>query len=340
MFKNFKMIILFLLLILIIIAIIIFCYFFVGNSKRVEKITWGIDFSQMQSETLKLDWRETFLAVINDLGVKKIKLHTQWDWVEGKKDDYYFDDIDWQIKQAERNNVKIIYVLGIKTGRWPECHTPTWFEGISREEQQAKALEYIKKVVLRYKNSKAIEYWQVENEPFFKFGECPSWYYDGGKFLQKEVELVKSLDDRKIIVSDSGEQSFWLKPAKTGDIVGITMYRKVWMHIVDGIGFYVDFWLSPMTYYRKAQLIKNYFYKDVICIELQAEPWTQSVYVDASVEEQAKTMNLKQFQKNIEYAKKTGLDTFYLWGVEWWYWMKTTQNNPEIWNEARLLFKN
>ena len=37
--------------------------------------------------------------------------------------------------------------------------------------------------------------------------------------------------------------------------------------------------------------------------------------------------------------KKTGLDTFYLWGVEWWYWMKTAQNQPAIWTEAKTLFK-
>ena len=337
--KKLKLVFVFLIIVLFLFATIIFCYFSFGKTTQVENITWGVDFSQMQTETLGLNWKETFLAIINDLEVKKIKLHTQWDWVEGQKDDYYFDDIDWQMERAEENDVKIIYVLGIKTGRWPECHEPSWLKDISKEEQQAKILEYIKRVVLRYKDSKAIEYWQVENEPFFKFGECPSWYYDGGKFLEKEIELVKSLDkNRKIIVSDSGEQSLWLKPAKVGDIVGVTIYRKVWFHILDGIGFYYEFFLNPISYFRKTEIIKNYFNKDVICIELQAEPWTQSVYADSSVEEQSKTMNLEQFKKNIEYAKKTGLDTFYLWGVEWWYWMKTTQNNPEIWNEAKLLF--
>ncbi len=47
---------------------------------------------------------------------------------------------------------------------------------------------------------------------------------------------------------------------------------------------------------------------------------------------------LKEFRKNIEFARKTGLDTFYLWGVEWWYWMKERQKLPEIWNEAKNLF--
>jgi len=33
-------------------------------------------------------------------------------------------------------------------------------------------------------------------------------------------------------------------------------------------------------------------------------------------------MNLEQFKKNIEFAQKTGFDTIYLWGAEWWHWLK------------------
>lgn len=316
-----------------------FCYFFVGRAPVADSVTWGVDFSQMQAEVFGLNWKETYSAIINDLGAKNIKIHTQWDWIEGKKDDYYFDDIDWQIQQAEARGVKVIYVVGMKSGRWPECHSPTWTSSLSKQQQQDKILEYIRKVISRYKDSKAVTAWQVENEPFFKFGECPSWYYDGGDFLKKEVQLVKSLDpSRPIIISDSGEQSGWFKAAKIADIVGITMYREVWAHIVDGWGFYLKSFLSPVTYWRKALLVKKIFNKDVICIELQAEPWAEKPFYDVSPEEQSRTMNLEIFRQNIEYAKNTGLDKFYFWGVEWWYWMKTTQNQPGIWNEAQKLF--
>ena len=49
-------------------------------------------------------------------------------------------------------------------------------------------------------------------------------------------------------------------------------------------------------------------------------------------------MDLERFQKNIKFAKKTGLDEFYLWGAEWWYWLKTKHDKPEIWEEAKKLF--
>ncbi|MCX6719834.1 MAG: hypothetical protein NTV36_01890 [Candidatus Staskawiczbacteria bacterium] len=337
--KKVIIVLIFVALVMVICVAVFFGYFFMGKTQVQDKITWGVDFSQMQAENLKLNWKETYSAMIDDLGVKNIKLHTQWDWVEGKKDNYYFGDIDWQIKQAEQKNVKIIYVLGMKTGRWPECHIPLWAQNVSEERQQAELLKYMTEVVIRYKNSKAIVNWQVENEPLFKFGECPAWYYKNDDFLKTEVNLVKSLDStRKIIISDSGEQSTWFGAAKIGDIVGITMYRNVWAHLTDTFGFNVYSFLNPVTYSRKVEIIKKMFNKDVICVELQAEPWASKPFFNVSLEEQTLSMNPTMFKENVKFAKQTGLDKFYFWGVEWWYWMKEKQNQPEIWNEAKQLF--
>lgn len=331
--------------ILLVVVLVIFlawiCYFFLGSPPVAKNILWGVDYSQMQAESLKLNWKETYLAILENLGAKNIKLHTQWDFVEGdKNNEYYFDDIDWQLQKAKENKAKIIYVLGMKTGRWPECHIPNWVKSLPEQQQKEEVLQYIKEVVLRYKNDKTINYWQVENEPFFAFGECPAWYYNDKDFLEKEISLVKSLDStRPIIVTDSGEISSWFKPAKVGDVVGITMYRKVWMNFYNIIGFPMGYLFTPMNYWRRAEIIKSFFKKDVICIELQAEPWLSKPYHDAPIEEQLKSMNLEQFKKNISFAKQTGIDKFYLWGVEWWYWLKTTQNQPQIWLQAKTLFQ-
>jgi hypothetical protein len=330
----------------------VFVYFFIplpflSNPIAPTKITpvisspWGVDFSQSQAEYLKLDWKETYSAIINDLGARNIKLHTNWDWVEGKQDNFYFNDIDWQIKQAEKKKVNIIYVIGVKTGRWPECHIPTWATGLSEKDQQSELLKYITVVVNRYKKSKAIINWQVENEPLFKFGVCPGWYYQNDNFLKTEVALVKSLDPtRKIIISDSGEQSDWFDAAKIGDIVGTTMYRSVWTQVTKTFGIPLTYtFLDPTTYMRKAQIIQTMFSKPVICIELQAEPGAGEPLMQAPLSEQLKSMNPQMFEEGVAFAKQTGLSKFYFWGVEWWYWMKTVQNQPGIWNEAKQLFQ-
>lgn len=317
---------------LLIFVFAVFCYFFVGPSKEAEKITWGVNFSQKQARDFGLDWKEAYLALLDDLGAKDIKLATYWDLIEPREGEYSFEDLDWQISQAEEKGTKLILVIGTKTPRWPECHLPEWAKNLSKEELQEKILELLEKIVSQYRDSGAIKYWQVENEPFFPFGECPKFDKD---LLKKEIDLVKSLDSRPVIISESGEFPFWIRAAIYGDMIGITMYRKVWF---EEFNSYLSYPFPPVFYQRKAWLIKTFFNKEVICLELQAEPWGPVLLYDLTLEEQEKTMNLEKFQKNIEFAKKTGFDTFYLWGAEWWYWLKEKQNKPEIWVEAKELF--
>lgn len=331
--KNIKHIIKMISIILLIIILIIIGYFFIGFSKPNQNIGWGVNFSYKHAQALGLDWKETYQAILGDLGVKNIKLATYWDFVEGERGKYYFDDLDWLIREAENKEVRLIVVLGMKTPSWPECHLPAWAKVLTKEEQQKEILRLIEQIVLRYKDSGAIRYWQVENEPFFPFGQCP---WKDEDFLKKEIQLVKTLDpNRKIIISESGEFPIWFKAAKYGDIVGTTMYRKVWFGEINS---YVSYPFPAVFYKRKALLIKWLFNKEVIGVELQAEPWGPALIYDLPLAEQEKTMNLERFNKNIEFARKTGLSEFYLWGAEWWYWMREKQNKPEIWNQAKELF--
>ena len=55
------------------------------------------------------------------------------------------------------------------------------------------------------------------------------------------------------------------------------------------------------------------------------------------IEEQLKAFDINQFKENIEYAEEVGFERNYLWGPEWWYWMKE-KGHPEFWEEAEKLF--
>jgi hypothetical protein len=330
MFKKIlKRIILFILVFLLLFA----GYLFIGSPPQVEKITWGVNFSQKHAQNLGLDWKETYLALLDDLRVKNLKVSAHWDLIEPEKDKYNFQDLDWQIKEAEKREAKILLVMGMKTGRWPECHIPNWAKDLTEKMQKKEILELLEIIVLKYRGQSTVNFWQVENEPFFSFGECPPLDIN---FLKKEIDLVKSLDSsRPIIISDSGEFSFWIKAAKLADIVGTTLYRRVWVKELKI--YFTHHWFRPIYYWRKSEIIKKLFGKKVICVELQAEPWGPKLLYELPYKEQKLTMNLKQFRENIEFAKKTGLDKFYLWGAEWWYWLKEKHNQPEIWNEAKKL---
>lgn len=295
---------------------------------------FGVTFSKPWAEELGLDWQKTFLAVLDDLGVKKIRLPAYWTEIEKVSGEYDWFNLDWQIAEAERRNAKIILIVGQRLPRWPECHIPEWAESLSKEEQENKLLTVIQAVVNRYKNSPVVEYWQVENEPFLpKFGICPEF---DKKFLDEEIALVKSLDSRLIIVSASGELDLWLPAAKRSDILGTTMYRVI--HTEKFRLGYVSYPLPPSFFHLKANLAKYLAgAEDIIVTELQAEPWGPKAIYEISPEERNKSLSIDQFKNNMEYAREVGFREAYLWGAEWWYWEKL-HGREEFWNFAQTLF--
>lgn len=201
--------------------------------------------------------------------------------------------------------------------------------------QEKEVKDYVATFVKRYKDSKAVAGWQVENEPFFSFGDCP--WQPNGDFLRSEVAMVHEIDPaHSVMVTDSGEFSLWWGAASIGDKVGSTMYRRVWFS--DPWNTYVTYPFPPIYYARRAWVLRTFFHKEVVNSELQAEPWGPKLYYDLDIAEQMKTMDMTQFRANIDYARRTGLKEAYFWGAEWWYWMKEKHNTPDYWNEARALF--
>jgi len=73
--------------------------------------------------------------------------------------------------------------IGMKTPRWPECHLPQWAKNLAKSDQQDQILAMLSTIVQRYHNNSEITSWQVENEPLFRFGECP-WIDE--EFLKKK----------------------------------------------------------------------------------------------------------------------------------------------------------
>ncbi|MFA6390067.1 MAG: beta-galactosidase, partial [Patescibacteria group bacterium] len=179
-----------------------------GKNYPKSELSYGLTFSKKKASDLGFDWKKVYLSVLDELKVKKLRLAAYWDEVEPAKGKYEWADLDWQVKEAEKRNVELILAVGSRLPRWPECHYPGWAKDSSKEETDSRLLNYIKETVKRYKDSKAVKYWQVENEPFLNhFGECPN---PDKNLLDKEIALVKSLDSREIVITDSGELSFWI----------------------------------------------------------------------------------------------------------------------------------
>src|SRR3989344_2063058 len=135
------------------------------------KINYGVTFSPKFAEYLALDWKKIYIQILDELGVKNLRLPAYWDELEAKENAFNFDDVDFMIKEASIRHVKVILVVGAKQPRWPECHYPAWAKALSLPERRSKTLEIIQEVVQRYKDQQSIWAWQVENEPFLLFFE-------------------------------------------------------------------------------------------------------------------------------------------------------------------------
>ncbi len=322
---------------LIFFVLILGVVWYVLSKEPVPKeVQYGVSFNTPYVRELGLDWEEVYKAVLEDLGVKHLRLAAHWTMVEPENGEWNFAELDKQIELAEKNNADIVFSVGRRLPRWPECHVPEWAKKEKWEDQKKDIKEYIKKVIERYKKSPAIKYWQVENEPFlgvYAKEECGELDKD---FLDEEIALVHELDPtRKVLVTDSGNLGTWFGAYKRGDLFGTSVYVYLWNDTTGAI----ETILPPETYTAKKKIMELiYGKKETILIELSAEPWLNESVVDADLSLQLQRMNINKFDEIIRYAKKTRLEKQYLWGAEWWYWMKVKQNHPEFWEKAKEIY--
>ena len=312
--------------------------FFILRPEIQPDINYGVTFSKKYATELGLDWRKSYLNILDDLGAKNVRLVVYWDDVEKVRDEYDYSDILWQLDEAEKRNVNIILTLGRKVPRWPECFEPKWWKDISDEgKRNSELFQYVRVTVEALKDYKSIKMWQVENEPFFPFGEC----LDIKKYqVENEVSIVREIDPRPILIQDSGEGGFWLPSYKMGDYLAISMYRKIWYDfwgVFFGRFIYFQYPLAHWTYRIKADLV-GVPYSKILVTELQAEPWGPGINSSLSQEEKDKSMSKNDFFSTIIYAQKAGFKDLYFWGVEWWLWEKVRNNNPFYWDTAKALF--
>ncbi|MDD4271217.1 MAG: beta-galactosidase [Patescibacteria group bacterium] len=333
MFKTFRFFKIF--LIVLILALFFVFIFSQGRVYEPAELEYGVTFSKKQAESLGLDWQRIYLSILDDLGVKKIRLPAYWDEIENQEGVYSWEDLDWQINRAGERQSEIILAVGARLPRWPECHFPDWTEGRLKAQVENSTLAYLAKVIERYKSNNSIVAWQIENEPFLShFGDCPKF---DAKFLDQEIMLVKSLDARPIVITDSGELSFWVGAAKRADIFGTTMYLNTYSNFFKR---YVHYPIGPAFFKFKKNLAFLFAKpKNWIVIEMQAEPWGPKAYQELSQIDRDRTMDLEKFKEMVEFGRQTGFREFYLWGAEWWYW-ELKQGRPEVWEYARTLFNN
>ena len=231
--------------------------------------------------------------------------------------------------------------IGMKAPRWPECHLPDWSRDLSLADREVALRDYMRAVVRHYRDNQNIKMWQVENAPILKFGkDCPSRESD---FLQKEIALVRASDpSRQILVTDSGEFGLWYSAVKAGDVFGSTMYREAYSPTFGWLIGVIHYPLDA-SYFRLKQ--KNIRWltgehdKKIIVVELQAEPWGSVEVPLLPYSEQIALFSPAYFDETIQFARDAGFNEYYLWGAEWWYYVREKYGESRYWERAKILLR-
>src|SRR3972149_7837847 len=153
----------------------------------------GATFSNKYCFELGLEPLAALEEILKMLPLQTVRLCAYWDEIEQKEGNFDFSLLDGQIKLIGKKT-DLVIALGRKVPRWPEFHEPVWALSKDKEFLISALQNYIKKTVEKYKSLENLKMWQVENEPFVKFGQSQHPFSE--KDLELEVALVRELDDR------------------------------------------------------------------------------------------------------------------------------------------------
>lgn len=295
----------------------------------------GVSFSQVQVERYGTDWKKNYLAILDDLKFREIRIMAYWNRIEPTPDKYDFSETDWMVAEAKKRGARISLALGQKVPRYPECYHPDWLNTKDTQRTSERAVKMIKAVASHYKNEPTITSWQLDNEFLLKlFGICPKDQLTNQQ-LQRELDGLRSVDTTRPIVLSQSNQ--WGMPilGPFADIYGFSLYLWVWTPLYNGYFHYIQ----PGEFnWWKAAWINLYTGNEIWVHEMQAEAWgPRKPNHEITYEEATKTMDPNKLHQIINYVRKSRIKRIDLWGAEWWYWLKETQGQPEMWNEVKKI---
>ncbi len=306
-----------------------------SQKTRPEKIVWGLTYSPIAAQRLNLNTHQAYLAILDELKPKKLRLVAYWNEIERSKGIYNYSELDFETAEAAKRHIPIVIAVGQKVPRYPECFLPDWVSKTNQPSRQADLLEFIEKTVTHYNADSNLVAWQIENEATLSFGVCPK--YNQAQ-LKEEIKLMRALTSKELVMTDSGELSLWIANSRYSDTFGSTLYRAV-LNGRHNEGVFHHF-LPPFAYTLRAAIVKKIHpnVSKVIVAELQAEPWGAKALVDEDKAHYDKTMNHTQFDRNIQFAQNTGAAEVWLWGTEWWYYEKL-HGDSYFWDASNQLYQ-
>ncbi len=297
-------------------------------------LTFGATFVPNYARQFGLEPKDTMQAMIDDLGIRRFRLVSYWKDIERTPGVYNFDELDWQFQKVEAVGGQVALAIGLRQPRWPECHGPAWAMAQPQDIWEEDLKVFMGEVINRYKDSPALVEYQLENEYFLSvFGECPDFSRDR---LIDEYEFVKLRDPNTPVTISRSNNGVGLPIGEPRpDKFALTVYKRVWDKTITKRYFEYPF---PAWFYGSLAGWGEIFTdRDLYIHEIQTEAWLADGYSmeNAPIEELYKSLSPERLADRMDYGVATGMRTIDLWGVEWWYQMKTQRNAPELWETAK-----
>lgn len=256
-----------------------------------------------------------------------LRLGSYWSEVETQPNKYDFSQLLKILDQCQTAQQPVVMTLGVKAPRWPEFYWPSYLKTHDLEQKlvQDRLLKFVSESLNVFKKYSCITHWQVENEPLDPSG--PQKQKIPFELLKKEVALVRSLDQRPIIINLWGNhllrRGFFPQVEKLADIIGLDLYPKQFFTQIFGHSFY----LGPGQSKLKLKKFLSKSKRPIWITELQAEPWekNQTAYFSKN----PGSLNLQQLEENLSLAQNLPVEEILLWGFEYWLWQQEARENDQ-----------
>lgn len=311
----------------------------------------GVSFSCRQVRYLGDDCGKAYAALLDDIGVRHVRLSLYWSDVESQPGQFDFAETDALVQQAAARGADVLLTLGIKAQRYPEVYLPSWLartddlpEGAVLDRLPGvhdATLRFVDAAVRHYAGSPTVFGWQIENEPYIKnFDKIHGWVISAA-MVSAEIAAVRRADvlHRPIVVTHSSWTTYdqdWKRSLGVGDVLGQNVFtKKAWIR--DWWYFFpyeMGPWVPNLPGQARAAKREG---KQLWITELQAEPEERRGLIDLDPS-QVRSISPRLLAANVALARRSGATRVYLWGAEWWYAVRGEGAHVDLWHEAKQLF--
>ncbi len=286
----------------------------------------GTTFSHPHLAYLNLDFDQALDQALS-MNFSYLRLGAYWDHIESTPQDYDFSVLAKLLEKCEQASQKIVMTVGVKSPRWPEFYWPDYIEPDFKNQQtKTQLLKFVEQTVTNLKKYDCITHWQVENEPLDPSG--PNEQKISFEFLQQEVELVKKLDTRPIIINLWGNdllpRGLFTQAKQLADVIGLDLYPRQFIKQIFGRSVY----RGPTHNQKQLKRLLASTDKPVWISELQAEPWEKDE--KGYLSNNPGSISPKKLAENIKHAQQLPIKQILLWGFEYWWWQAQHGNDSYL----------